>query len=867
MSDTVSPAGELLLRTHDLPVSPAQFAGLPIFSTLSSKPNITMSQQAFVLRVFTEPGEIICRQNVEGVTAYFILNDADVYGLYAQVEKKLGEAEDALTKKVDNPAKLKRWVEHLRETRDAYRCNVEFLTNPGRTALLQRAYQADLALAKRWQSASRSSSASPSPPPDPGEDPTRDLHWYLTSARAADKRVEAERVRPSDPELAQLLEDSARAHDDRPAAMAVRRTAGGTPQPAYLRDRKASDGLVSMIERQIFGEMACRNRKPRAATVQTVRPCYVIEMLSHVLDALEKDDRFRKRLEALYQERILELHLRDFSLFRHLPEHRFADLFGRIRDNIGVLAKKAGEEICKEGDDSDAVYLIRQGRVQVKIRRDKIEYVIAYRGPGEFIGEMGLIRTREQTIALRRGDFTGELRTMPKPDKRTATCVAFSHPDGTGKIELVKIPYSEFWQLIQESPGTQQEIADEAERRWRRLGPTLAPDVAGNVEPLFADGVMPLGLYQGRSLMLIDLERCTRCDECVRGCVESHTDGRSRLFLLGPRTEIDARRYLVPTTCQACDDPVCMIRCPTRAIQRGERGEMTIDERTCIGCSKCADDCPYDAIQMHDIGLISALGGVDPRARAVEKKLLPDNANDEEDAVPVQGWYCYPAKNIAAKELLSWHKRTTPPRGWLECTFPFRFTDDFRAALAASAGRSTDDPIASVEAICFWRTLQMPSSLANWDGEVVLKAEPKEFQKWLDKERDEGPEAFQVWIDGNKVACKSTKRASKGELPRLAPLSARGWRWWRKPEVHVMAVQVIPNWPKEVPFLNLRLDPVRPMPAAWDTAEQVGAEKRQPRLAVVCDLCHTRPSGPECVLACPHNATLRFDARGGVPAW
>ena len=37
--------------------------------------------------------------------------------------------------------------------------------------------------------------------------------------------------------------------------------------------------------------------------------------------------------------------------------------------------------------------------------------------------------------------------------------------------------------------------------------------------------------------------------------------------------------------------------------------------------------------------------------------------------------------------------------------------------------------------------------------------------------------------------------------------------------------------------------------------------------AVVCDLGSPLPDGPACVKACPHEATLRFDARAGVPLW
>lgn len=51
-----------------------------------------------------------------------------------------------------------------------------------------------------------------------------------------------------------------------------------------------------------------------------------------------------------------------------------------------------------------------------------------------------------------------------------------------------------------------------------------------------------------------------------------------------------------------CADPVCMIGCPTGAIHRDENLDLiVINDVTCIGCSTCANNCPYNNIQMVDI--------------------------------------------------------------------------------------------------------------------------------------------------------------------------------------------------------------------------------------------------------------------------
>jgi Fe-S-cluster-containing dehydrogenase component len=100
--------------------------------------------------------------------------------------------------------------------------------------------------------------------------------------------------------------------------------------------------------------------------------------------------------------------------------------------------------------------------------------------------------------------------------------------------------------------------------------------------------------FNGTKTMLIDLELCTRCDDCVRACASTHNNN-PRFLRNGPING----NVMVANACMHCVDPVCMIGCPTGAIHRNAfEGEVVINQATCIGCQSCASNCPYDAIRM-----------------------------------------------------------------------------------------------------------------------------------------------------------------------------------------------------------------------------------------------------------------------------
>ena len=101
-------------------------------------------------------------------------------------------------------------------------------------------------------------------------------------------------------------------------------------------------------------------------------------------------------------------------------------------------------------------------------------------------------------------------------------------------------------------------------------------------------------IFNGTASMVINLDRCTRCDDCVRACAAAH-DNNPRFLRHGPTSG----KLMIAQACMHCVDPICMIGCPTGAIHRDAfGGQVVINPATCIGCKACFNNCPYEAIRM-----------------------------------------------------------------------------------------------------------------------------------------------------------------------------------------------------------------------------------------------------------------------------
>jgi len=349
--------------------------------------------------------------------------------------------------------------------------------------------------------------------------------------------------------------------------------------PSHIRidapvDLPYENPIAQLHAGDLFGEMTCMSFYPRSATVRAKTDCVMLEMLRNVLDVMQKNKTFRAQLDANYRGRALGTHLRSVPIFSTISED-FVDL---LRERVELLRFEPGAVICEEGAPADAFYLVRIGFVKVSQKMDGEDLVLAYLPRGGYFGEMGLLQG----------------------GVRTATCVALDH------VEVVRILAPDFHEMLDRFPEVRAHIVHTAEQRERenQLHHRRKAIQTDNT-PLHQ--FLEQGLMDAQSLLVLDLEKCTRCDQCVKACADAH-DGVTRLLRDGVRFE----NYLVATSCRQCRDPRCMIGCPVGSIRRRNSLEVIIED-WCVGCGLCASNCPYGNITVHEFdpdGNASALQSV-----------------------------------------------------------------------------------------------------------------------------------------------------------------------------------------------------------------------------------------------------------------
>ena len=317
--------------------------------------------------------------------------------------------------------------------------------------------------------------------------------------------------------------------------------------------------------RAIFGEIGALNGWPQSVTARTLSPCTLVQIRLPALRKLKRKAKdLKAQIDRTYRERTLVHHLKTTPTLRGCGDAAIADLTQKVE----LLSLEPDGALVRQGEPADAVYLVRSGFLKLSQRVGDGEMVVTYLSKGMTLGDVEVLLDGVTTWQM------------------SATSVGYA--------EMVRIAAPDFVDLVRGHPAVERRLWEAAVARIKEAGYTRKnPGRAGLIEFALAKG-----LVQGNSILVMDLDVCTRCDDCVRGCASTH-GGRPRLVREGERFG----QFLVARSCYHCEDPVCLVGCPTGAIRRANVGEVVeIDDMLCIGCGACAENCPYDAIIMHDTG-------------------------------------------------------------------------------------------------------------------------------------------------------------------------------------------------------------------------------------------------------------------------
>ena len=389
--------------------------------------------------------------------------------------------------------------------------------------------------------------------------------------------------------------------------------------------RAAGEPIPLTPADRILGEMTCLNYYPRSATVRARDYAEVFEVRRNLLFALQRVPESRQILTDVYRRHAIESLIRTADWFQNVSDEnreaarkylldawnqpRSSPDAGAARKQIELVQLAPGQVIYREGEQADAFYIIRIGHVKVS---QAAGGVLTYLKPAvEF--DAGAKATRSVTQPSYFGEI-GCLADWPaaayifppehRDGHRTATCTALDH------VELVRIDRHCFRGLLEAIPALKSEVLKRAARllgigqasahpglRQTVLTLATAPRSSaappGSLAPLRREFVEQ-GLYNAQRLLVLDLEACTRCDECTKACSDTH-QGITRLVRDGLRID----KWLVASSCRSCSDPYCLVGCPVDAIHRDGQGKQIQIESHCIGCGLCANNCPYGNINMH----------------------------------------------------------------------------------------------------------------------------------------------------------------------------------------------------------------------------------------------------------------------------
>lgn len=438
--------------------------------------------------------------------------------------------------------------------------------------------------------------------------------------------------------LTRFLRRSPFAETRTPEQVSINLGAGGHQSIRQVDDRPAIflqdiEGVlrhhenVSLGPGELFGEVAAMYRSPRSATVIAETEAALVEIRWQGLRILRRDRRFADTLEQHYREHWLPVHLREIPLLRYLPEENMQRViaatelrsYGRMEWNADYKKTRklhpadqiASEPLVVDQDQFPTeLIVVRSGFGRMCVRHGAAQRTVAYLGKGHIFGIEEIVYNAMRPESMPAINYQHSLRAVGFLDALAIPIEVFATEvlPHIRRSELPTVAQSLQRVYTEKRQDRRRVRSDQRSDRVSSFSANPGEDIAYAAGVSFEstgllEFVVQHRLNNGRSAMVIDLHRCTRCDDCVKACAGVH-DGNPRFVRQGM---IHDRLQFVQA-CMHCSDPVCMIGCPTGAIARDtESGVVSIHDSICVGCGVCAAACPYENIAMAEV--------VDPKGR------------------------------------------------------------------------------------------------------------------------------------------------------------------------------------------------------------------------------------------------------------
>ena len=308
---------------------------------------------------------------------------------------------------------------------------------------------------------------------------------------------------------------------------------------------------AEMTAGEFFGEIAALSRMARTSTIfADSDDTELLEVRWQGLrDLMKYDDALRTHINKIYRERALASYLRATPLFKNLSKEQLDKVaeavefstygdydwsgeYKRLAQSGSVRPEKE-PVIVGEGDYPNGIVLVRAGFARVSQKFGDGERTLNYIGAGQIFGLNEIAhnwRSKEAAV-----NFQFSLRAI-------------------GYTHLLIVPTRVMEEIVLPSLP-KNELPPPVEKVEDNLDSTPPPTATREkVGPEILEFLTENRFFNGTATMVIDLDRCTRCDDCVRACASTH-DNNPRFLRHGP----SAGRLMIANACMHCADPVCMI--------------------------------------------------------------------------------------------------------------------------------------------------------------------------------------------------------------------------------------------------------------------------------------------------------------------